>query len=165
MQYTGSQIGRNILLILDSSLIGILFVRLFLSPKYRMYKERRAWSRGPEAHFSGQSLARIIPAEQVAHVERKHRPPRIRRPWGLGRGLDGPRRHRPPTDRGRKSGPVPRVSLEPFHSQEWSMSNFPCSLTSNITSHTMENSAFHSFTQMQDYYTFNSHYLTYTIAL
>ena len=29
----------------------------------------------------------------------------------------------------------------------------------------MENSAFHSFTQMQDYYTFNSHYLTYTIAL
>ena len=32
----------------------------------------------------------------------------------------------------------------PFHSQEWSISNFPCSLTRNITSHSMENLAFHS---------------------
>ena len=32
-----------------------------------------------------------------------------------------------------------------FHSQEWSMSNFPCSLARNITSHSMENLAFHSF--------------------
>ena len=30
-----------------------------------------------------------------------------------------------------------------FHSQEWSISNFPCSLTRNITSHSM-NLAFHS---------------------
>ena len=32
----------------------------------------------------------------------------------------------------------------PFHSQEWSISNFPCNLTRNITSHNMKNSAFHS---------------------
>ena len=31
-----------------------------------------------------------------------------------------------------------------FHSQEWSMSHFPCSLTRNITSHSMKNLAFHS---------------------
>ena len=44
-----------------------------------------------------------------------------------------------------------------FHSQEWSISNFPCSLTRNITSHSLE------LTQMKDYYTTNSHYLTYTL--
>ena len=33
---------------------------------------------------------------------------------------------------------------QPFHSQDWSMSNFPCSLTGNITSHSMENFTFHS---------------------
>ena len=33
--------------------------------------------------------------------------------------------------------------LKPFHSQEWSMSNFPCSLAWNITSHSMENLTFH----------------------
>ena len=32
----------------------------------------------------------------------------------------------------------------PFHSQEWSISNFSRSLTTNITSHSMENVAFHS---------------------
>ena len=32
----------------------------------------------------------------------------------------------------------------PFHSQEWSISNFPCSLTRDITSHSMKNLAFHS---------------------
>ena len=42
---------------------------------------------------------------------------------------------------------------------------FPSAASPEITPHTMENPAFHSFTQMQDYYTFNSHYLTYTIAL
>ena len=30
------------------------------------------------------------------------------------------------------------------HSLEWSISNFPCSLTRNITSHSMKNLAFHS---------------------
>ena len=30
-----------------------------------------------------------------------------------------------------------------FHSQEWSISNFPCSLTRNITPQSMENLAFH----------------------
>ena len=30
-----------------------------------------------------------------------------------------------------------------FHSQEWSTSNFSCSLTRNIPSHSMENLAFH----------------------
>ena len=32
----------------------------------------------------------------------------------------------------------------PFHSLEWSISNFPCSLPRNITSHSMKNLAFHS---------------------
>ena len=32
---------------------------------------------------------------------------------------------------------------KPFHCQEWSISNFSCSLTRNITSHSMENLAFH----------------------
>ena len=32
----------------------------------------------------------------------------------------------------------------PFHSWEWSMSKFPCSLTRNMTSHSKENLAFHS---------------------
>ena len=44
-------------------------------------------------------------------------------------------------DRGTFSG---AIQLEPFHSQEWSISNFPRSLTRNITSHSMENLAFHS---------------------
>ena len=34
--------------------------------------------------------------------------------------------------------------FEPFHSQEWSMPNFSCRLTRNISSHGMENLAFHS---------------------
>ena len=33
---------------------------------------------------------------------------------------------------------------QPFHSWEWSISKFPCSPTRNITSHSMENLAFHS---------------------
>ena len=37
-----------------------------------------------------------------------------------------------------------RPSLQVFRPQKWSMSNFPCSLTRNITSHSMENLAFHS---------------------
>ena len=32
----------------------------------------------------------------------------------------------------------------PFHSQEWSISDFPCCLTRNITSHSMKNLAFQS---------------------
>ena len=36
------------------------------------------------------------------------------------------------------------VLLTP-HSQEWSFSNFPCSLSRNITSHSVENLAFQSF--------------------
>ena len=34
--------------------------------------------------------------------------------------------------------------VQPFHSQEWSMSNFLCTLSRNITSHSMKNLAFHS---------------------
>ena len=34
--------------------------------------------------------------------------------------------------------------VEPFRSQEWSISNFPCSLTGNITPHSMKSLAFHS---------------------
>ena len=33
---------------------------------------------------------------------------------------------------------------QPFHSQEWSTSDFPCSLSISITWHSMENLAFHS---------------------
>ena len=53
--------------------------------------------------------------------------------------------------------------LNPFTPKSDRFQIFPCSLTSSITSHSMENLAFHSFTQMQDYYTSNSHYLTYTL--
>ena len=55
--------------------------------------------------------------------------------------------------------PIPNlyISLRPFHSQERSISNFSCSLTSDITSHSMENLAFHKLIQMKDDYTTNSH--------
>ena len=36
------------------------------------------------------------------------------------------------------------LAYEPFHSWEWSMSKFPCSLTRHITSHSIENLTFHS---------------------
>ena len=36
------------------------------------------------------------------------------------------------------------MNVNAFHSREWSMSNFSCSLTRNITSHSKENLAFHS---------------------
>ena len=49
--------------------------------------------------------------------------------------------------------------MKKFHSQEWSISNFPYSLTRNITSHSTENLAFQSL--LIDYTT-DSHYLTYT---
>ena len=45
--------------------------------------------------------------------------------------------------------------------QEWSMSNFPCSLTRNITSHSMKNMAFHACSGERWSYT-NSHCPTYT---
>ena len=41
------------------------------------------------------------------------------------------------------------------------MSNFPCSLTSNITPHSMENMAFHSLLRLKMIVLPNSHYLTY----
>ena len=41
------------------------------------------------------------------------------------------------------------------------MPNFSCSLTRNITSHSMENLAFHSL-KLPDDYTTNFHYITYT---
>ena len=44
-----------------------------------------------------------------------------------------------------------KPTVQPFHSQVWSISNFSCSLNRNITSNSMENSmAFHSFTQSKD---------------
>ena len=36
------------------------------------------------------------------------------------------------------------MTFAPFHSQEWSISNFSCSLTRNITSRSIKNLAFHS---------------------
>ena len=48
----------------------------------------------------------------------------------------------------------------PFHSQEWSMSNFSCSLTWNITSYGMKNLAFHSLLSWQMInYQFSLHHL------
>ena len=41
-------------------------------------------------------------------------------------------------------GSWPCMHVEPFHSWEWSMSKFPCSLTRNMTSHSMKNLTFHS---------------------
>ena len=52
-------------------------------------------------------------------------------------------------------------TLKPFHSQEWSISTFPCSLTRNVTPQ-YEELGFSSLTQMKDDHTTNSHYLTYT---
>ena len=51
---------------------------------------------------------------------------------------------------------------KPFHSQEWSSSNFSCSLNSNITSHSMKNLVFHSLLRLKDDSCTSSHYLTYT---
>ena len=45
---------------------------------------------------------------------------------------------------------------------ERSSSNFSCSLTSNITSHSMKNLAFHSLLRLKDDSCTSSHYLTYT---
>ena len=56
--------------------------------------------------------------------------------------------------------PVPKIRHSQFI-QGRSISNFPCSLTRNITSHS-EELCFSSLTQMKDDYTTNSHYLTYT---
>ena len=44
----------------------------------------------------------------------------------------------------------------PFHSQEWSISNFPCSLTRNITSHIIAHSD-----KRWLYYQFSPHHLTH----
>ena len=52
-----------------------------------------------------------------------------------------------------------------LHSQEWSSSNFSCSLTSHIISHSMENLAFHSLLRLKDDSCTSSHYLTYTFLL
>ena len=45
------------------------------------------------------------------------------------------------------------------------MPNFSCSLTRNITSHSMRNLGFHSLLRLGDDYTANSHYLTIYISL
>ena len=43
---------------------------------------------------------------------------------------------------------VAQLTFQPFHSQVWSIWNFPCSLTRNMTSHSMKkNLAFHSLTR------------------
>ena len=53
----------------------------------------------------------------------------------------------------------------PFHSQDWSSSNFSCSLTSHITSHGTKNLTFHSLLRLKDDSCTSSHYLTYTFLL
>ena len=54
-----------------------------------------------------------------------------------------------------------KVSGYPFYSQEWSISNFPCSLTRNITSHSMKNLAFHSLLRWKIIILSISYYITY----
>ena len=54
-----------------------------------------------------------------------------------------------------------RLLHQPFHSQEWSIWNFPRSLIRNTTSHSMKNLAFHSLLRW-NMITTKSHYLTYT---
>ena len=44
---------------------------------------------------------------------------------------------------------------------EWSISNFPCSLSINMTPHSMKNLAFHSLLGLRWLYSTNSLYLTY----
>ena len=39
---------------------------------------------------------------------------------------------------------------EPFHSQQWSSSDFSCRLTSNITSYSTKNLTFHSLLRLKD---------------
>ena len=49
--------------------------------------------------------------------------------------------------------------------RNWSMSNFPCSFTRNITSDRMKNLSFRRLLQMKYYYTLTSHYTTCTFSL
>ena len=55
----------------------------------------------------------------------------------------------------------------PFHSQVWSISNFPCSLTRLIcTSHSIWRTwLFTAYSDVKDDYTINSHYLTVHFSL
>ena len=58
--------------------------------------------------------------------------------------------------------------IYPFHSQEWSMWDFSCIFTRNITPHSNVRRTwlFIAKTQIEDYYnTTNSRYLTYTFLL
>ena len=57
------------------------------------------------------------------------------------------------------------VSSVAVFTREWSSSNFSCSLTSHITSHSMKNLAFHSLLRLKDDSCTSSHYLTYTFLL
>ena len=60
----------------------------------------------------------------------------------------------------RFSKPDHNMKPQRAHSHEWSMSNFSCGLSINITSHSVKTLAFHSLLRRKDDYT-NSHYLTY----
>ena len=62
------------------------------------------------------------------------------------------------------TGQLFRVRGRPFHSQEWSISNFPCSLARNITSHSMKNLAFLAYSDGRLLYYTNSDFLTYTFS-
>ena len=60
---------------------------------------------------------------------------------------------------------IPASSTGTIQYQEWSSSNFSCSLTSHITSHSMKNLAFHSLLRLKDDSCPSSHDLTYTFLL
>ena len=61
-----------------------------------------------------------------------------------------------------KNGRYPAVTQLPFHFQEWSISNFSCSLTRNVTSQSVKNLAFHSSVRWKMIILLtNSHYHLY----
>ena len=63
-------------------------------------------------------------------------------------------------------GSWPKAGFTPFHSQEWSVSNFPCSLTRNSTSHSMKNLTFHrSLRWSMNQYTINYQPLNNRLSL
>ena len=66
------------------------------------------------------------------------------------------------TSLGKNTRPLRALRPWPFHSQEWSSSNFSCSLASNFTSHSMKNVAFRSLLRWKMIALPNSHCSTYT---
>ena len=137
------------LLIIFSSLCFASFLAEVASHEQKAFL-RRVWWRGSRRVFQ-RGRTRRLPA----HVRRKHRwlLPYRRVPDEESRQvvqwiLLVRHHHRfsawTPYDHWKWRVSCCSSSVWHFYSQEWSTSNFSCSLTSNITSHGMNNLAFHS---------------------